>query len=201
MFRIEENFGSYKILTMKKLAGLLMLLLMLGNLNAAEDMAHAELRTLRTEIIDAIVKGDIDTVIQHVHPDVVVTWQNSEVCRGRQGLKDFFEKTGKESFKGYKVPPTPDELTILHEGNTGISFGETSAQYRLLGMEYEIKSRWTATLVKVDGKWLLAAYHISMNVLDNPLLNGAKNALYPAVGLALVIGLAIGLIVGKRRKA
>lgn len=186
---------------MKNIAVFLTLLLTFGSLNAAEDAAHAELRTMRTEIIDAITKGDIDSVLQHVHPDVVVTWQNSEVCRGRQGLKDFFEKTGRDSFKGYKVPPTPDELTILHGGDTGISHGGTAAEYHLLGKDYEIKSRWTATLVKVDGKWLLAGYHISMNVLDNPLLNAAKSALYVAGGIALVIGIAIGIFLGKRRKA
>ncbi len=90
---------------------------------AAEDPAHAELQQLRTDLVDAVTRGDIDRVLQQVDPNVVVTWQNSEVCRGRDGLKAFFEKTGKESFKGYKVPPTPDELTILQGGDTGISFG------------------------------------------------------------------------------
>jgi uncharacterized protein (TIGR02246 family) len=172
----------------------------LSNAPAAEDPAHQELRDLRTSIINAIVKGDIDTVLNHVHPDVVVTWQNSEVCRGRQGLKDFFEKTGRESFKGYKLPPTPDELTILHGGDTGISFGETIAGYKLLGKDYEMKSRWTATVVKVDGRWQLAAYHISMNVLDNPLLNTAKSALSAAAGIALLLGLALGVLLGRWRK-
>ena len=185
---------------MKILTALLSLGMTSAFAQAAEDPAHAELRILRTEIIDAITKGDIDTVISHVDPNVVVTWQNSEVCRGRQALKDFFHKTGKDSFKGYKVPPTPDDLTILHGGDTGISFGETIAEYKLLGKDYEIKSRWTATLVKADGKWLLAAYHISMNVLDNPLLNTAKSALYVAGGSALVIGIAIGVMAMKRRK-
>ena len=168
---------------------------------AEEDPAHAELRTLRTEIIDSVTKGDIDTLLTHVDPNVVVTWQNSEVCRGRQGLKDFFERMGKKSFKGYKVPPTPDELTILHGGDTGISFGETVANYNLLGKDYEIKSRWTATLVKQDGKWLLGAYHISMNALDNPLLNAAKRSLYITGGCALVIGLVIGRMFMKRTAA
>lgn len=163
-----------------------------------EEPAHADLRTLRAEIITAIKGGDIDTVLTHVHPDVVVTWQNSQVCRGRQGLKDFFDRMGKQSFKGYKVPPTPDELTILHGGDAGISFGETIGEYKLLGRDYEIKSRWTATLVKQDGKWLLAAYHISMNALDNPLLNTARRALYYAGGAALAIGLLIGRILAKR---
>lgn len=186
---------------MLNLVKLLLILLALGRLTAAEDPTHEELRTLRVEIIDAITKGDIDGVIRHVHPDVVVTWQNSEVCRGQKRLKDFFERMGKNSFKGYKVPPTPDELTILHGGNTGISFGETVAEYRLLGKSYELKSRWTATLVKQDGKWLLAAYHISMNVLDNPILTTARQGLYLGAAIALVIGILIGRMLTKHRAA
>lgn len=183
------------------LVKLLIVLLALGRLTAAEDTAHNELRTLRLEIIDAITKGDIEGVLGHVHPDVVVTWQNSEVCRGRNGLKEFFERMGKKSFKGYKVPPTPDELTILHGGDTGISFGEVVAEYRLLGKSYELKSRWTATLVKVDGKWQLAAYHLSMNVLDNPILTTARQGLYLGAAIALVIGILIGRMFTRRRSA
>ena len=169
------------------------------NLNAAEDPAHNELRALRTEVIEAITKGDFDAVVRHVHTNVVVTWQNTEVCRGHQGLREFFNRMGKESFKGYKVPPTPDELTILHGGDTGISFGQTVAQYRILGKELELKSRWTATLVKENSRWLLASYHISMNVLDNPLLNAARSGLYLTGGVALVGGLVLGTLLGRRK--
>ena len=184
---------------MRTLAKLLMLFLTFCSVVAAEDPAHEELRTLRLSIIDAINKGDIDSVIKHVHPDAVITWQNSEVCRGQKGLKEFFERMGKDSFKGYKVPPTPDELTIFHGGDTGISFGETVAEYKLLGKSYELKSRSTATLVKVDGKWLLAGYHISMNVLDNAILTAAKSGLYLAAGVAFFIGILVGRILCKRR--
>jgi ketosteroid isomerase-like protein len=186
---------------MRTLQKLLIVFLTLGPVTAAEDPAHEELRTLRLSIIDAINKGDIDSVIKHVHPDAVITWQNSEVCRGQKGLREFFERMGKDSFKGYKVPPTPDELTIFHGDDTGVSFGETVAEYNLLGKNYELKSRWTATLVKVDGKWLLAGYHISMNVLDNAILSAAKSGIYLAGGAALVIGILIGRILWKRRAA
>ena len=108
---------------------------------------------------------------------------------------------GKDTFKAYKVPPTPDELTIFYGNNTGVSFGHTIAQYKLLGKELELKSRWTATLVKENGRWLLAGYHVSMNVLDNPLINAAKGGLYLAAGAALVGGLVLGLLLGKRKKA
>jgi ketosteroid isomerase-like protein len=165
-----------------------------------EDPAHNELRELRTRIIDAIAAGEVDPVLPYVHTNVVITWQNNEVCRGHEGLRDFFEKMGREAFREYKLPPTPDELTVLHGDDTGVSFGRTVAQYRLLGKDLELESRWTATLVKEDDRWLLAGYHISMNVLDNPLLNAAKNTVYLAGGGALVVGLIAGILLGRRRR-
>jgi len=168
--------------------------------NAAEDPAHNELRALRSEVIEAITKGDFEAVIRHVHTNIVVTWQNNEVCRGHEGLRDFFNRMGKTTFKGYKIPPTPDGLTILYGGDTGVSFGNVVAQYNLVGKEYELKSRWTATLVKENGRWLLASYHISMNVLNNPLLDAAKKGLYVAAGVALVVGLIVGLLLRRRKQ-
>lgn len=167
---------------------------------AAEDPAHNELRLLRTQVIDAITKGDIDAVLTHVHPDVVVTWQNAEVCRGAAGLREFFERMGRKTFRGYKVPPTPDDLTILHGGDTGVSFGRVVGQYTLLGKELEFTSRWTATLVKEKGRWLLASYHVSFNALDNPLLNAAEKSLVWVAAGTGVFGLLIGVLLGRRRK-
>ena len=164
-----------------------------------EDPAHNELRALRTEVVEAITKGDIDAIIKHLTPDVVITWQNNEVCRGHQGVRDFFIKSGKQTFKGYKVPPTPDDLTILYNADTGVSFGTSVGQFNLLGKDYEFHNRWTATLVKENGRWLLASYHVSLNILDNPLLNAAKSAAYWIGGIALIVGLAVGLQIGKRR--
>jgi ketosteroid isomerase-like protein len=165
-----------------------------------EDPAHQELRVLRTNVIEAITKGDFERTLSLVHTNLVVTWQNAEVCRGHKGLREFFNRVGQQTFRGYKVPPTPDELTILYGGDTGISFGSTVASYQLFGRDYEFVSRWTATVVKENGRWLLSSYHISMNVLDNPLLNGAKKALYWFGGIACLAGFALGIIVTKTRR-
>jgi len=41
-----------------------------------EDPAHNELRALRDDVLDAFNKKDLDRLLGHVHPNVVVTWQN-----------------------------------------------------------------------------------------------------------------------------
>lgn len=167
---------------------------------AEENPVHDELRGLKSRLVEAIQNGNTSEVLQNVHTNVVVTWQNNTVCRGTNGLYQFLLKTGHDAFKEYKIPPTPDELTILLGDDTGISFGKTVALYNLFGKEYELESRWTATLVKENDRWLLAAYHISMNVLDNPLLNTVKGGLYWSVGIALLAGLIVGLFVGRRSR-
>lgn len=166
----------------------------------SEEATHNELRALRTEVLAAITEGKFDKLLEYVHPNVVVTWQNHEVCRGHKGLSDFMNRMGKDAFKSYKVAPTPDEPSILYGDDTALSFGRTVAQYKILGNEFEVTSRWTATLVKDKGRWLLAGYHVSANALDNPLLNSAKNALYWVGGIAIVLGLVIGWVIGMRRR-
>jgi ketosteroid isomerase-like protein len=167
---------------------------------APGDPTHNELRALRTQMLDAIKSRDLERILTYVHPNVVITWQNQEVCRGRQGLRDFYKRMGKDAFRGYKVDPMPDELTILYGGDTGISFGGSVATLRLLGKEYDFANRWSATLVKENGRWLLASYHVSNNTLDNPLVNAAKQALYWVGGIGFIAGVAVGLLLARRRK-
>lgn len=159
-----------------------------------EDPAHEELRSMRAALLGAITAGDIERVLPMLDENVVITWQNGEVNRGHAGVKAFFERMGRQSFGGYKVPPEPDELTILHGGDTGLSFGRSVGQFNLLGSSWEFENRWTATLVKRDGQWKLASYHVSWNALDNPLLNAATQSLYPATIVALVAGLLLGVL-------
>jgi ketosteroid isomerase-like protein len=190
--------------TMKKttfLAGLTLACLGWGIVPAPgavlEAPVHEELRMLRTNLIHAITAGDFDKTLQYVHTNVVVTWQNNEVCRGHAGLRTFFEKVGKEAFQGYVLPPTPDELTILYGDDTGVSFGRTVANYHLFGKKFQFTSRWTATLVKENGRWLLGAYHISLDALDNPLLNAAKKSLFVLGAISAVLGALLGFLVGR----
>jgi ketosteroid isomerase-like protein len=165
--------------------------------SADTEKIHDELRAFRKELTEAVLKNDIDKQLQLVSKDVVVTWQNGETVRGRDNLKKFWEKNqggASKVFQGYKKPPEPADLTILYGDNMGISYGTSVAQYNVLGKEIELENHWTATLVKEDGRWVIASYHVSGNILDNPLLSAAKNYLYLVGGIALLAGLVLGLL-------
>jgi ketosteroid isomerase-like protein len=163
-----------------------------------EAEIHDQLRAVRVSLTEALKKGDVEGQLAYVHPNVVTTWQNNRVVRGHDGLRTFLQEINAENqkvFRGYKVEPEADELTILYcGGDMGIVFGKSVPQYHYLGMDFELENRWTATLVKENGAWKIAAYHVSANVADNPLLNVAKKSAYWSGGICLVAGLVLGSI-------
>jgi ketosteroid isomerase-like protein len=164
---------------------------------AEESADRDQLRLLREALTEAVIKNDITTQLQFVHDDVVTTWQNNQVARGRDGLKKFMDEmnSGEDRvFQGYTVPPSTDDLAIMNGGTTAIAFGKSVPHYKYLGREFDLENRWTATLVKKDGQWKIAAYHVSANMTDNPILNAALNSIVWAVIISLLIGLLVGIV-------
>jgi ketosteroid isomerase-like protein len=166
----------------------------------AVDSIHQQLRDTRTGIISAIESRDVESMLVFTHPEIAVTWQNGETSHGIEELRAFYDRMGRDAFVKFKVPHEPDQLSVLHGGDTAISTGHVVAEYHLLGKSYEFDSRWTATLVRQDDKWLVSAYHVSLNALDNPILNTAKSALWLALGAGLVAGMILTWFIGKLRR-
>ena len=169
----------------------------------AEDPAHAELRALRDSLVDAVNKRDLTRLLSHLHPDVVVTWQDAEVSRRHDGVRAYLTRMleGPDRIVDeFATTPSVDELTILYGGDTGISFGSSLDHFKLRsGQSLDVRSRWSATLVRQDGRWLIASFHASVNMFDNPLLAGMRRLVYGAGLIALIVGLAIGWFIGRRR--
>jgi ketosteroid isomerase-like protein len=150
---------------------------------------------VRDALTKAVEDGDIEAQLAHASDDVVTTWQNNEVARGPDGLRDFLKQMdsgGERVFQGYKTKPTADDRATIYGGDTAIATGTSVPHYKYLGMEFDLENRWTATLVKEDDEWKIAAYHVSANVVNNPLLSAAKRALYWTGGVSLVVGMVLG---------
>ena len=153
---------------------------------------------------DAINKGDVERELTYLHPNVVVTWHNAEVSRGRDGVRAYLNRilNGPNKLVArYTADVEADELTILYTGQTGISFGSATEHFKLAnGSTLDLPSRWSATVVKDGDKWLIASLHASDNLFDNPLLSMAKRMTYMAGTGCLVIGVIAGFLWGKRKR-
>ena len=165
------------------------------------DKLHEELRALRDGLIKATNESNIDALLALLHPNVVVTWQNAEVSRGRTGVKEYLTRMmsgPNRVVASFQTNPTVDELTILHGDDAGIAFGSSRDRFVLTsGMDFELNGRWSATMVREDGRWLVASFHASTNLFDNPVLNLTKRTtIWSGIG-GVVMGALIGLLVGR----
>lgn len=183
------------------------LLLCLAPARAAEDPEHAELRAIKDELVTAFNQRDYEGFLKHLHPNVVATWQNAEVARHPDGIRAFMKKMSEgetKQIESVQAKVDVDELTALYaEMKIGIAAGNVQQDFKFTdGRDLPLKSRWTATFVKEDGRWLLAALHVSADVFDNPILGIAvrKTAMWTGAG-ALVIGGLLGWLIGRRRGA
>ncbi len=173
------------------------------------EAVHDELRKLRDDILAAIDRNDFDAILPHLHPNVVFTPMNGEVCRGPQEIRAYFDKmlNGPDAIvKSIHLDVEVDRLTDLY-GETGLAFGSSNDHYTLKnGMEFPVQTRWTCALVRENGKWLITAFHGSANVFDNPILTREKQATKLLWGgIALVAGVLLGafagIAIGRRRRA
>jgi ketosteroid isomerase-like protein len=167
----------------------------------AEDPAHAQLRALRDDLVDAMNKRDMNRLLGHLHPDVVVTWQNAEVSRKPEGVKTYISRMleGPNSVvESFSTAPTVDELTVLYGGDAGVAFGSSRDSFTLRsGQQFELTSRWTATVVNDGGAWKIAAFHSSASLFDNPLLAAAQRWAMTAAVVALIAGFGIGFLMSR----
>jgi len=175
---------------------------------APEDL-HNDLRKMRDDMLAAIARGEFEAILPHLHPNVVFTPMNGEVSRGPQAIRAYFDKMlkGPDAIvKSVRLGVEVDRLADFY-GDTAQAFGSSNDQYELSnGLEFQVQTRWTASLVRENGRWLITAFHSSANVFDNPILEKARQlAMLQWGGIGIpagaLIGVLVGRAVGRRRRA
>lgn len=164
----------------------------------ARDPIHDELLKVRTGLIEAYNKNDLEGILSHCHTNVVVTWQNGEVCKGHEEMRKYINRmmTGPDRVvEKLTADPTVDALSTIYHGDTAVSYGRMNDEYTLRdGMHFKMDSKWSATLVKEGDRWLIANFHASTNAFDNSILRlVASKTAWWAGGIGLVAGVVLGL--------
>jgi ketosteroid isomerase-like protein len=178
---------------------------------ASDAEARKELKELREDAVDALNKKDLDRLLKHVHPDAVLTAPHAdpgkEVSRGKDGVRAYFEKmfSGPDRrAESVTAEVTVDDRIILPGGDRAVAWGSSRDTYRMRdGSDFVMLTRWSGTLVREGGRWLILEFHVSANPFDNPIQSAINRnvALWSggiAAAVALVVGLLVGLVLGRR---
>jgi len=169
----------------------------------ANTAEHEALRGLRAAMEDALNKRDLDALLTNVDDNVVFTTMNGDVARGKEGIRKYFTRMMEGPDKvvtSITAHFVPDALSVFYGPDVAVAVGKTNDHYVLTsGRELDIHARWTATLVKKEGRWLVGAFHYSTNVFKNPVLDLQRKYLVMAgVGGGLLLGV-LGFIIGRRK--
>lgn len=168
---------------------------------------HAADRDALIEVFHAIEDGinaqDVERMVAQMTPDATVTWLNGETSRGHEQIRDYYRRMVKG----------PERIldkytTVARIGAHARFFGDVAVAdgtmrdsfFPVARKPFQLDSNWTATAVKVAGKWQVASLHLSANVFTNDLIGEAKTAAwYAGIGGAAG-GIALGLLLARLRK-
>ncbi|MFO1304453.1 MAG: nuclear transport factor 2 family protein [Burkholderiales bacterium] len=171
---------------------------------------HEALRAMLKEIVTAINTGQYDRMLPYLAENVEATSITQEVMSSRADVSKYFKDWfgPKAYMKKMEMKLEADRLTELSPDKTwGLARGKAVERYEANdGDVFDFNTRWTALMAKGDdGQWRLRAIHFGTNNLDNPVLTKVKNTLIRdgIIGavVALLIGVGLGFLIARRRKA
>jgi hypothetical protein len=169
------------------------------------DNIAAELDSFREGLFNAFNRGDYRAMLEkYCHKDVIATWQDGVTSKGYGGVLAEFDKLSK-FIKKMLVQPTTDMRTVLLNGKLAVSSGNMHDTYDLVrggqGISHgpakvALGSRWSATLIKEEDRWLLVSFSAVTNAFNNEVVKlYLRRTLYMSAGIALVVGLVVGFVI------
>jgi len=167
---------------------------------AADFDAEAGITRLREGLVESFNQGNIDRLLTFLDTNAVVTWQNGEVCEGTAAVKAYYLRMmNGERPVVRKVTAEPKILGRHIQGDWAVSWGELHDHFVLTdGRELPLNSRFTGTIARRGDRWLVTAFHVSVNAFENPILALAiKKTSLAAGGGGLLAG-AIVVLIGTR---
>jgi uncharacterized protein (TIGR02246 family) len=168
----------------------------------SDEQLHEGLRELKAAMEQALNARDLEAILARVDAQVVFTTMNGDVVTGRDGVRAYFERMlngPNKVVKSVRVSFVPEALSILHGGDTAISWGSTDDHYELAaGQSFAIQARWSGTMIRREGRWLVANFHYSTNMFDNPVLQTQRRFLLLGGAVAGLVLAAIGFALGRR---
>lgn len=152
-----------------------------ANFSFAADIAvdleaeHQALRELKQNVVDALNRQDIDTLLTYFAKPFVFTTVTQEVLTSEDTVKNYYHRmllSDDSPIKSFAVEPEADILTNFLADNIGYCYGTSKDSYTLRrnGRTIAMKSRWTAVVVKENNQWKISVVHLGVDFTDNPIL-------------------------------
>lgn len=160
------------------------------------------LRGLGANYEKAINSGDLRPLGDSLTPTASAVFMTGDELKSLDAMQTFFDdiKTRLGAGSSYTIKLIPDDTQFF--GDIALAHGTADEMVKLgNGSSFAYTTRWTALLRKLEGTWKAERLHVSLNPLDNPIVNARSKAQSWLVGIvASVAGIVLGFLVAKIRK-
>jgi ketosteroid isomerase-like protein len=165
--------------------------------SGAVDETEKEVNQVKDKVVVALEKLDAEGVRSYLHTDVVVVQPDGSTLKGAGAVADYLAKCNAGTggwFKAVVLKPEIKTLAI-HAGVVTVS-GQAHDKYRLTnGTEMDLDCRFTATLEKADGKWVIRQLQAAPAGFENPMMTAVVTKSANAIVWAWFIGATMGAAV------
>lgn len=168
----------------------------------AHDPDRQALRSLAARYESAIRTGDLMSLKDSVHQEASAVFMTADEVSGLPAMQTFLDGIKKQLGEGtkYSVKLTPGPTRF--ESDIAIASGTSDEKVVFdNGKELSYQTKWTANLKKVDGKWLALRLHVSLDPINNPIIDfQAKAGKWIVGGMAGIGGILLVLVFASFRK-
>jgi ketosteroid isomerase-like protein len=169
---------------------------------APEDPAHNALRQLKSTYETAVRTGNLEALKPLFAPETTAVMILGQEVKSYAELEEHWKFVRGLIGPGGTYTTKLNPETSLIFGEIALSRGTSDELVRTKeGREYAFTSRWTAVSRNVGGEWKVLRLHGSMDPVTNVFTTTFMQRAKLTYGIGgVVVGLVLGIIVGRRRK-
>src|ERR1043166_6765509 len=141
---------------MKTAAFIVLLVVLAFRLSVAQTQAQQEVLQFERDACKAFLDADVSALERVLTPDFTLTLSSGEVSTRADEINELqSKKVHYDVFEHY------DMLARLYGNDTAVVVGKTRVKGTADGKAFDRIVQFTDTLIKRDGRWQLAAGHVS----------------------------------------
>ncbi|MEH2263806.1 YybH family protein [Nostoc sp.] len=177
-----------------------LLVLVIWNLpqSALADVNPQEINAIirtRDIVLQALNTRDFAKIQPYLHPNFTITTVDNQVFHKVPEFEKYWNQQFSSSIKDIKMQLKGDTIRTFLTPDIDVASGEAIASFSFKdGKAADMALRWTAVLQKLQDKWMIQSLHFSSNLLNNPVLNAARQLGQILAVVAGVGGFVLGAV-------
>ena len=205
---MKQKFTN--IYKLAQLLSIVLLAIVIGNFpsSALADVGQGDIDAIirtREIALEALNTRNFTKIDPYLHPQFIITTVDNQVFHTTSEFEKYWNQQFSSTIENIKMQLQGETIRTFLSPEIDVAAGGAITTFSFKdGKSANMTLRWTAVLQKLEDKWMIQSLHFSSNLMDNPVLNAARQlnkTLGVAAGLGgFLLGAATMVILNRRTK-